>query len=747
MTAFKRVVALLLAPALVSALQILPPAFETPSVDVDTFWSIQSTPNTIYIEADLASKADDDGLTLIPPNGQEFARLFRDDLTYLTGIDWTMEVFDELPANASGIVLSSFSGNASEITYENGIPTSEGYELVIREDRAFIGGTGARGMWWGTRTLLQLLLIGNGTVPVGNDIDVPAYATRGYMLDAGRKWYNKDFLKEMCSYASFFKLSEFHYHLSDNYPLNRGRNETWKDVYSHFSLLPEDKSLAGIIHGRENETLTRGDFADLQSHCASRGITVIPEIEAPGHCLYLTKWKPELALEKKDLLNLTHPDTIPTVQRIWQEFLPWFETKEVHVGADEYDPNLADDYINFVNDMNKFINNTADKSIRIWGTYEPSDTLTIDSDIIIQHWQYGQSDPLQLVKEGHDVINSEDRWAYMGIKNDHMPILPAKYPQFFDEIRVLKFAGEDGWQWTPADFNTVNKTMQLKDGEPLNKGVTIAAWNDNGPDASTQLEAYYAMRRGIALVGARAWSGSRGSNLVEDVASSIDFFSPLAPGQNLDRLFSSNGDSALRLSWTRTADDEYIHLGHGSKGMNHTLHLSVIGPFNLSGPDTKLSLDTEGNLIFNADGYEYPLRHVTQQDGLELDPGHPGRIWTNISTSTHEPVAVSLPANITIATDVLHGSVVWVNGEFAGRFEVFVYGGRNTLFSWSQMAFVAPLEYLEGKGLTSLKINGIADFGDSTEKESPIESSGNGAVGVHMSIWVAAATMAVGFAS
>ncbi|KAK6225312.1 glycosyl hydrolase family 20 [Colletotrichum tabaci] len=716
--AFNLIVTVLVAPALALGLQLLPPTLQSTlqssEAPTKVAWQVASSSKTIYIDRSFASKVDTDGSTLIPPSGYEFATLFQEDISQLTGVNWTLQRVDRLPnaANASGILLGGFTGNASSITYENGNPTSEGYELEVSSASVFIGGTGARGMWWGTRTLLQLLLLQNGTLtlPVGRAVDAPGYATRGYMLDAGRKWYAPTFLKELCSYASFFKMSAFHYHLSDNYPLNRGRNESWQDVYSHFSLRPEDESLLPILHGRENETLSRRDFASVQSHCAARGVTVIPEIEAPGHCLYLTKWKPELSLAKRDLLNLSHPEAIPTVKRIWSEFLPWFETREVHVGADEYDPALADVYIGFVNEMSDYIKSTSGKRIRIWGTDEPSENVTISKDVVVQHWQYGQSDPVLLANAGYDIINSEDWWAYMSLKNDHMPILPARYPQHFNESRVLNFADEPGWQWTPADFNPFNKTMQVPDGSRSNKGAIMAAWNDNGPDASTQLEAYYAMRRGIALTGARAWRGSRGPELVaDDAAPSIDFFSPLAPGQNLDRILPSASPSSPLFSWARCADDpETVHLGHGSKGMNYTLTLFVTGPFTLTGPDSTLSLDNDGGLTFGADGWPYPLRAVSEQDALELDPGHPGRIWANVSTSSHEAVKIpsSLPANITIATDELHGSVTWVNGQFAGRFEVFVYGGRNTLFSWSQMAFVAPLESTSGRGLQSLVVKG-----------------------------------------
>ncbi len=402
------------------ALQPLPPPpidHFRPNLRIPAF-DFTKIPRTVFVTSDLASRRDSEGLTLIPPSGEEFARTFAEDLTSMTGDKWTISVTDSLSYVASGIIMTTCDSDHARLAYENGTPTEEGYVLQVANGKAVIRGSGSRGAWWGTRTLLQQLMISKWTsLPELTITDAPAYATRGFMLDAGRKWYSPKFLKELCSYASFFKMSEFHYHTSDNYPLNRGRNATWQDVYAQFSLRPESDELQGLVQ-RPNETLSRADFEDLQQHCARRGITVIPEIEAPGHCLTITKWKPELALAKKDLLNLTHPESIPTVQRIWAEFLPWFKTKDIHIGADEYDPTLADDYITFVNEMSKFVRETSGKRIRIWGTEEPSDNLTISKDVLVQHWQYGQSDPVELQKSGYDLINSQDWWAYMSLKND-----------------------------------------------------------------------------------------------------------------------------------------------------------------------------------------------------------------------------------------------------------------------------------------------------------------------------------------
>ncbi|KAE8383318.1 glycoside hydrolase superfamily [Aspergillus bertholletiae] len=708
---------LVLVPSLIavaSALQPLPPVEWTKLNSEHGGFDIATVDRNIYITNSFASDRDEHGLTLIPPSAIEFADTFRQDLEEITGESWDLHSIEEFPEGETGIFLDRLDPSQGVLTYENGDPTEEGYKLQVQPGRVSILGSGSRGMWWGTRTLLQQLLIAhNHPIPSGQLVDAPSYVTRGYSLDAGRKWYSPSFLKDLCTYASFFKMSEFQYHTSDNYPLNRGHNETWQDVYAQFSLRPESPDLQGIIQ-RPNETLSQADFEDLQQHCAQRGVTIIPEIEAPGHSLYITKWKPELALEHKDLLNLSHPDTIPLVKSIWTEFLPWFQTKEVHVGADEYDSKLADVYIDFVNEMAEFIDEEADKKIRIWGTHEPSDTRNISTDVIIQHWQYGQSDPVELAEQGYEVINSQDWWAYMSLKNDHMPIFPAPYPAFFNNSRVLNFANKEGWQWTPALFNHVNVTEQ-PDPKPV-KGAILAAWNDNGPDATTQLEAYYAMRNGIPVVGARAWTGNRGPRIdVPALATSMHLLTSKAVAQNLDRQFLDEDISCSDkhahglLHWAKNSefgDSEKIHLGYGSKGMNYELTLSVSGPFTLSSEDSTLALSPDGTLAFVSDGWEYPLRSIDETDGF--DEGYPGRIWANETSSTHEPVTIPLQSHLSIRTDMIGGSRVWVNEEFVGRFEVLVFGGKNTLFSWSQMAFVAPLEWVEG-GIQRLTVNDLQD--------------------------------------
>ncbi|KAJ5718845.1 uncharacterized protein N7483_009927 [Penicillium malachiteum] len=689
-----------------SALQTLPPIkFDDPDPSATEAFSLADVSRTIYVQSDFASWSDQNSLTLIPPSVAEFAETFRDDIEELTNSSWQLRRVTDFPKGASGVFLGRSDASAGKFTYEDGTETEEGYELLVDRHSISILGSGARGVWWGTRTLLQQIALNPDGLPLRRLSDAPAYPTRGFMLDAGRKWYSLKYLKDLCTYASFFKLSEFHYHATDNYPLSRGPNKTWNTVYSQFALRPEDPALMPLVQ-RVNETLSRSDFDDFQTHCARRGVTVIPEIESPGHALSITKWKPELALAEEDLLNLTHPETIPLIKSIWSEFLPWFQTTEVHIGADEYDSTLADDYISFVNEMSSFIQETHGKKIRIWGTYEPSTSMSISKNITIQHWQYGQSDPVSLAREGYKIINSEDWWAYLSLKNNHVPITPAPYPQFFNNTRVLNFGDIEGWQWTPDLFNPVNTTEQPTQNAV--RGAILAAWNDNGPDATTQLESYYAIRNGIPVVASRAWSGTRGPLLIESTLDdSIAILTANAVSQNLDRDVPKDQSGHIYniLSWTRSHDEaskSHHRIGLGSKGMNYTLELNVTGPFALHSEDATLSLSDDGQLVFSADGWPYPLRSVSESDGF--DPQELGQIWANATSSTHTVLNTSCPCSITIQTDQFEGSRAWVDGEFVGRFEVFVYGGKNQVFSWSQMAFVAPLEYVVGTGLQELSL-------------------------------------------
>jgi hexosaminidase len=380
-------------------------------------------------------------------------------------------------------------------------------------------------------------------------------------LDGGRHFYPVAFLKELCAYISYFKQNTFHLHLSDNLFTNPDYTpEELQNLYAGFRLHSDAADLQGLAK-RLNETYTRSEFDDLQQSCASRGVTIIPEIEAPGHALVITQWKPELAISSDhSLLNITFPDTIPTMKRIWQEFLPWFHSKSVHIGADEYDSTLADDYNLFVNTMSSFIFQESGKDIRIWGTNEPGKHSNVSTNITIQHWDFSDDNPFfTLIDKGYRVINSDDSFYIVAG-------FSGSFPQSLNLTRI--FHGDPsvpgGGPFSPNVFDVHNATNNPPRSNPSVLGHIAAQWNDFGPNATTVLEVYYDWRDGLPALADKQWGGNLSQQAYGSLITAFQGDQGgkvVIPGQNLDRAIKTKTSTILQYDF---ADADVVRDGSGA---------------------------------------------------------------------------------------------------------------------------------------------------------------------------------------
>jgi hexosaminidase len=487
-----------------------------------------SSVKSIVVDSKYANAVDNRGSTLIPPTLKEFATTFAEDLDSVLGLDIPITSGDGISANSIFITL----GSPGDYLLASGAETSEGYSLVVNNTGITIVGASPLGAWWGTRTVLQQAILNNGSILHGSGSDSPSWATRGMMLDAGRHFYPKDFLIELCSYMSFFKQNTFHLHLSDNLYNNpsytRGRS---LEVYARFRLWSDDEAVAGL-NKYKNESYTRAEFDEIQGKCVARGVTIIPEIEAPGHALVIVQWKPQLGLRSDlSLLNLTHPETLPTMKAIWGTFLSWFQSKVVSIGADEY-AGSPTDYNTFVNAMSGFIGSTSGKSIRIWGTFPPRYTAgynNIYQNVSIQHWALFEDDPYwQYIKNNYSVVNSCDDFYVVGKYS-------GSYPQTVNIGKIFR-GSPSRRPWYPNIFDTSNTSRNAPVDNLLIIGAIAAQWNDWGPNATVYSEAYYAWRQGIPALADKQWGG----NLSESNFNKVfPLLQPLIPGQNLDRAIPS----------------------------------------------------------------------------------------------------------------------------------------------------------------------------------------------------------------
>ncbi|KAJ7134281.1 putative beta-hexosaminidase [Mycena epipterygia] len=654
-----------------------------------------SSATRVLVDARFQDTVDLDGKTVIPPTLLAFARTFAADLGGL-GLSVPVEVAGSAQPGSIFLTLSTdrvFLDAA-------GRNSSEGYTLTVSSQGVVIAGASPLGAFWGTRTLIQQAKLGNLKLPLGSGSDAPGWGTRGVMLDVGRHYYPPGFLTDICAYLSFFKQNTFHLHLSDNLfnNLDIYTRERSLELYAAFRLNSDDPAVAGLVRSyRVNETYTRETFDDIQSSCAARGVTIIPEIEAPGHALVIAQWKPELALADLSLLNISHPDTIPTMEAIWSTFLPWFHSKTVHIGADEYDSSLANDYILFVNTLSSFIGSSSGKDIRIWGTNEPSNTSVVSRNITIQHWEFFEDNPFDLMKDGYSVLNSDDAFYIVGKWS-------GSYPQQLNITRIFE-GNPAGGAWAPYVFDTNNATNNPPRNDPRLVGHIAAQWNDYGQNATTVSEAYYSWRDGLPALADKQWGGVLTRAQYDAV---FDALHSVIPGQNLERTIASKTDVILRYDFATakggavsdSSGNGYDGTCHGctvsngvvslsspssrlttpltSKGRNYTLSFSInpssqarVGASILSGPDSALVL---GN------GTLTSLALISGNQAYALNYTLPRGVWTDVALIGRG-----------------NGTFLRAGGAPEMQF-LTVLGINGASFEWQPIAVVAPVAQIGGDG-------------------------------------------------
>ncbi|THH26504.1 hypothetical protein EUX98_g7686 [Antrodiella citrinella] len=599
-----------------------------------------SSGDPFLLASDVRILVDSKEASVGSPSLLDFAQVFREDLISVASFATILPVGVSSKNTASYLFPTIYLtiDTKKQYTLFNGKPTEDGYDLTITHNSITITASAPIGAWWGTRTLLQqvALAVASGsrqiTFPIGQLSDSPGWEVRGFMLDVGRHWFDTEFLSDLCIYASFFKINEFHLHASDNLwnPawLYGDGNEGWKKLYAAFRFQPADGSpIAGLVP-RLNESWTQSDFRAMQTTCAQHGITLIPEIDTPGHSLVISQWKPELMENgTPDHLNLSYPDTIPTIKSIWDEFLPWFSSSEVSIGADEYDASLANDYINFVNEMSSYVKQKSGKSVRIWGTYEPSDTLSVSTDITIQHWDFPDDDiPNQLMAAGYQVINSEQDFLYLDGKTSE----DNQFPQELDQDLI--WGGAPGGKgWAPNVFSASDASNNTSIDNPNLRGSIMPLWNDWGNNATTRLEIYYQLARSLAVFGEKAWSGSEARPLAltrDQFDASYPILNAAAPGQNLNRVVPARNNVVYDLDIAVNGEVTPIESVGPPYTMTFSVQPSSHSPSTgtlFSGIDSILHV---ANLTFEATGQLYALGYILPQNKWTTVAIHATRDYT-----------------------------------------------------------------------------------------------------------------------
>lgn len=323
------------------------------------------------------------------------------------------------------VISSKPTSNHIYLTLTDSLSSSEGYELETKENGIIIKANKPAGIFYGVQTLRQLLpaSIEKGTqladtllVATGIIKDNPSYGYRGVMLDVARHFFGVDDVKRVIDLISIYKMNRLHLHLSDD--------QGWRIEIKSWPKLTEIGS-SSEVGGGEGGFYTQEQYNDIVKYAQERFITIVPEIDMPGHTNAALASYPELNCDGKgpelyhgtnvgfSTLCIDKEITYKFVDDVFRELAAMTPGEYIHIGGDESHVTPMKDFIPFINSAQKIVEKYGKKVIG-WDEIAHAELLP---NTIVQYWSKGEN-AIKGIKQGAKVLMSPAERAYLDIKYD-----------------------------------------------------------------------------------------------------------------------------------------------------------------------------------------------------------------------------------------------------------------------------------------------------------------------------------------
>lgn len=418
------------------------------------------------------------------PELLRIARMFADDYQQMFG--QTLSVAQGKATSGDFVLSLSADKKLGE----------EGYAIKIT-DRVAISAPTPTGLYWSTRTLLQLAEQNQErSLPQGTIRDYPDYPLRGFMIDCGRKFIPMAYLQDLVKIMAYYKMNTLQVHLNDN-GFKQYFEHNWDKTYAAFRL--ESETYPGLT--ARDGSYSKKEFIDFQKQAASNFVEIIPEIDVPAHSLALTHYKPEIGSKEygMDHLDLFKPETYEFVDALFKEYLegdnPVFVGKRVHIGTDEYSnakKDVVEKFRAFTDHYIRFVEGFGKQAV-VWGalSHAKGDTPVKSENVVMNAWYNGYADPATMIKDGYQLISIPDGLVYIVPKADY-------YYDYLNEPYLYK-------EWTPAH---IGKAV-FDEKHPSILGGMFAIWNDHVGNGISVKDIHHRIFPPLQTLSVKMWTGAQ----------------------------------------------------------------------------------------------------------------------------------------------------------------------------------------------------------------------------------------------
>lgn len=252
------------------------------------------------------------------------------------------------------IKIGKKCGKAIVLAVDTLIAGEEAYALKVDKNRILIEGGSPKGVFYGIQTLRKAVPAetencASVNVPSVKIVDAPRFGYRGMMLDVGRYWFPVDFVKKFIDALALHNMNVFHWHLTED--------QGWRIQIDKYPKLTTVGSVRReTMIGKDWDAFdgtpcggfyTKDEIREVVKYAADRNITVIPEIDLPGHMMAALASYPELGCTggpyevatswgiKPDVLCVGNEKTFEFLEDVFDEVMELFPSEYIHVGGDE----------------------------------------------------------------------------------------------------------------------------------------------------------------------------------------------------------------------------------------------------------------------------------------------------------------------------------------------------------------------------------------------------------------------------
>ena len=301
----------------------------------------------------------------------------------------------------------------------------EGYQLTIKDNQINLTANKPEGLFNGIQTIRQLfppniesssLQSGPWQIPAGVIRDFPEYSYRGGMLDVARHFFQVNDVKRYIDLIALYKMNVMHLHLSDD--------QGWRIEIKKWPNLTKIGG-SSQVGGEKGGFYTQEQYTEIVNYASERYITIIPEIDMPGHINAAMASYPELNCNNKATDLYTGTDvgfssmctskeiTYQFIADVLGEIAAITPGPYLHIGGDESHVTKLEDYIPFVNRVQEIVSKLGKKVIG-WDEIALS---TLKPNTAVQYWAKAEN-AVKGVKQGARVIMSPAANSYLDMKYD-----------------------------------------------------------------------------------------------------------------------------------------------------------------------------------------------------------------------------------------------------------------------------------------------------------------------------------------